>query len=659
MHRVRLWAAAALVLVAGNGCGGSDATGPTSGEIRLTPDAVIIAQGQGLQLSVSVLDDQGRLLAGTPVAFASSDTLMVTVSPTGAVHSVGPAGFATVTARAGRLSAEVAVAVTPTASRLAVTPATLTMPQKGTAQLSGVLLDAAGDPVPHSPVTYASTNTAVVTVSTDGVVTSIGPAGQAEINVFSGRLFVPVPVTVPQTPFALFVTPNPVTIFTGASVQLAARVADAVGAEIVGSSFAYAAAPASLIAVTPAGLLSSVGGAGTGTVTVTSGPLRLEVPVTVKQQVPTSIAVSPNPITLAVGHSIQTSARVLDADQVEIAGSAFTYTAAPATLITVSATGVVSSVGGAGTGTLTVQSGTLQLVVPVTVAELGHPVGSIVATTPMSNRPWGAAVSSSGVVYVVGVDNLLGRADLPSYSLITTPLATGVTTAVAFNQAGTQAWIPNAPSGSVAVYDPSTNAVTGTVGGLDGDVYGVLVSPDDQTVYVGTGNNSVYAINATTRTIQWQVMAAGPVIHLAHHPTLPLLYASTPGAISEIDLTTHSARTLSASVGHAQAIAVSADGSELYIADENGAGLDVYNLGTGQTTNLSLGCSGYGLALSPDDAVIYLSCVYPGQVLAIDRVTKTVISTFATNGTPHRLAMSPDGLTLVAPNEAGWVDFIR
>ena len=267
MRRVRRWAATALVLVAGTGCGGSDTTGPTSGQIKLTPDAVIVAQGQGVLISATVLDDQGRLLAGTPVTFGSSDTLMVTVSAAGAVRSVGPAGFATVTARAGRLSAEVAVAVTPTASRLAVTPAALTIPQKGTAQLSGVLLDAAGDPVPHSPVAFVSTNTAVATVSTDGVVTSVGPAGQAAINVFSGRLFVPVPVSVPQTPSALFVTPNPVTIFTGASVQLAARAVDAVGAEIPGSSFAYSAAPAGLISVTPTGRLSSVGGAGTGTVT--------------------------------------------------------------------------------------------------------------------------------------------------------------------------------------------------------------------------------------------------------------------------------------------------------------------------------------------------------------------------------------------------------
>lgn len=659
MHRVRVWAAAALVLMAGTGCGGSDTTGPTSGEIRLTPDAVIVAQGQGLQLSVTVVDDQGRLLAGTPVAFASSDTLMVKVSQSGAVHSVGPAGFATVTAKAGRLSAEVAVAVTPTAIRLAVTPATLTIPQKGTAQLSGVLLDAVGDPVPHSPVTFASTNTAVATVSADGVVTSAGPAGQAQITVFSGRLFVQVPVEVPQTPFAIFVTPNPVTLITHASVQLAVRVMDAVGVEITGGSISYSAAPAGLISVTPTGQLASVGGPGTGTVTVATGALRLEVPVTVNQQVPTSITVSPNPITLAVGHSLQTTARVLDANQIEITGSAFTYSATPAALITVNATGVVSSVGGAGTGTLTVQSGTLQLAVPVTVAEVGHPVGTIVATTPMNGQPWGATVSSSGVVYVVGVNDLLGRADLPSYSLTTTTLAAGVTTAVAFNHAGTQAWIPNAPAGSVAVYDPATNALIATVSGFDGDVYGVLVSPDDQTVYVGTGNNSVYAINATTRAIQWQVAAAGPVIHLAQHPTLPLLYASTPGAISEINLTTHTVRSLSATVSHAQAIAVSADGSELYIADETGGGFDVYNLNTGLTTNTALGCSGYGLVLSPDDAVIYLSCAFQGKIIAIDRVTKTVIATLTTNGGPRRLAMSPDGLTLVAPNDGGWVDFIR
>jgi WD40 repeat protein len=491
------------------------------------------------------------------------------------------------------------------------------------------------------------------------MVTSVGPAGQAEITVFSGRLFVQVPVSVPQTPSAMFVTPNPVTLITHASVQLAVRVMDAVGVEIAGSSLTYSATPASLINVTPTGQLASVGGPGTGTVTVTTGPLRLDVPVTVNQQVPTSITVSPNPIKLAVGHSVQLTTRVLDANQIEIAGSAFTYSAAPAALITVSATGVVSSVGGPGTGTVTVQSGTLQLAVPVTVAELGHPVGTIVATTPMNGEPWGAAVSSSGVVYVVGVNNLLGRADLPSYSIQTTTLAAGVTTAVAFNHAGTQAWVPNAPGASVAIYDPATNALIGTLGGFDGDVYGVLIPPDDQTVYVGTGNNSVYAINATTRAIQWQVMAAGPVIHLAQHPTLPLLYASTPGAISEINLTTHTVRSLTASVSHAQAIAVSADGSELYIADETGGGLDVYNLNTGVTTSIALGCSGYGLVVSPDDAVIYLSCAFQGKVIAIDRVTKAVIATFTTNGGPRRLAISPDGLTLVAPNDAGWVDFIR
>lgn len=657
MRRVRRWAATALVLVAGTGCGGSDTTGPTSGQITLTPDAVIVAQGQGVHLSVTVLDDQGRLLTGTPVTFESSDTLIVTVSAAGAVRSVGPAGFATVTARAGRLSTEVAVAVTPTASRLAVTPAALTIPQKGTAQLSGVLLDAAGDPVPHSPVTFLSTNIAVATVSADGFVTSVGPAGQAQITVSSGRLFVQVPVSVPQSPSAIFVTPNPVTLITGASVQLSVRVVDAVGADIAGSSVSYSATPAGLISVTPTGRLSSVGGPGTGTVTVTSGPLRLDVPVTVNQQVPTSITVSPNPITLAVGHSLQTTARVLDANQLEIVGSAFTYSAAPAALITVSAGGVVTSVGGAGTGTLTVQSGTLQLDVPVTVVDVGHPVGTIVATTPMGGAPYGADINAAGVVYIAGTGSVLGRADLPAFGITTMAVPAGVMTAVAFNHAGTQAWIPNSPTGTIALYDAASNALLATVVLGGNDIYGVLVSADDQTVYAGDGGGNFYAVSTATRSVLWEINVGGPVVHLAAHPSQPLVYASTPSGVFEINLASRANRRLG-NAGHSQAVAVSSDGAELYIADENGD-MQVVALPGGAITTVPIGCGGYGLVLTPDDDRIFVSCTANGTIKVVDRATRAVVGSIQTGGMPRRLAISPDGKTIVAPNEEGWVDFIR
>jgi len=34
-------------------------------------------------------------------------------------------------------------------------------------------------------------------------------------------------------------------------------------------------------------------------------------------------------------------------------------------------------------------------------------------------------------------------------------------------------------------------------------------------------------------------------------------------------------------------------------------------------------------------------------------------ATIAVNGNPRRVAVSPDGFTVVVPNEFGWVDFIQ
>ena len=569
MRRARRWPGIVLVAAA-VACGG-DSVGPDAGELVIQPTAVTIGQQESLQLNVAVVDADGALLAGSPVTFQSSDTLIATVTAIGMVHSPGPAGHAVITVKSGRVSSDVPVTVTSTSTSIAVTPSVAVIPQLGSVQLNAQLLDVIGTPILHDPFIYASANPAIATVSASGLVTSSGPSGEVAITVSYGALSAQVGVAI--------------------------------------------------------------------------------------QQVPTLLALTPDPLSLPVNGSGQLSAHVYDAVHMEMLGIPVTYLAGPASLITVNGSGRVQSVGGEGSGTATAQAAGLAASVAVHVTAVGHPSGTIAATTAMPGIPWGGDISSAGVAYIIGINSVLGRADLPAFGIATVTIPAGNTTEIAFNHAGTQAWVANSPAGSLALYNPATNGLVATVSGLTGDVYGVLVSATDATVYAGTGDGVLYAINTSSRTIQWQVNVGFPVIHMAAHPTQQLLYAGTQAGEVEVDLVTHTTRLISVA-GVPQAVAVAADGSELYVANEY-AGLSVYSFGTGLTQDITIGCGGYGLVLTPDNAQLYVSCPADGLIKVIDRASKTVVSTITTTGQPRRLAISADGQTVLAPNAGGWVDFIR
>jgi len=46
-------------------------------------------------------------------------------------------------------------------------------------------------------------------------------------------------------------------------------------------------------------------------------------------------------------------------------------------------------------------------------------------------------------------------------------------------------------------------------------------------------------------------------------------------------------------------------------------------------------------------------------VFVFDRVTRALLGTVATGGSPRYIAFDAAGTTGVIPNEFGWVDFVR
>jgi hypothetical protein len=130
-----------LLLVAGCGGGGSDPAVPT--EISLdTEDVSLAATGQTLQLTASVLDQNGDPLPGAPVAWVSLNPSTVTVSATGLLVAQAP-GTSEVTATAGAATASAMVTVQSTASLELL---------EGNGQTA-----AAGSPVPTPPAVRVRT----------------------------------------------------------------------------------------------------------------------------------------------------------------------------------------------------------------------------------------------------------------------------------------------------------------------------------------------------------------------------------------------------------------------------------------------------------------------------------------------------------------------
>lgn len=147
------------------------------------------------QLTATVVDDQGRAIAGEPVAFESLDESVLTVSESGLLTSVGPLGSSIISAASGSLIAQVEAKVVLGASAVFVTPSTLALEPGEEALLSVTVTDERGDSIPNAEVLWQTSDAAVVGVNAFGEVTA-GEAGSATITASSGELSREVPVTV-------------------------------------------------------------------------------------------------------------------------------------------------------------------------------------------------------------------------------------------------------------------------------------------------------------------------------------------------------------------------------------------------------------------------------------------------------------------------------
>ena len=540
----------------------------------------------------------------------------------------------------------------PQPTHVIVAPDAVTIPQKGTASLSVSVTDQNDQLITGAVVGFSSSNTQILTVSNLGVITSVGPAGTANIIAKSGRASTSVPVTVTQVSSGISVTPDPATLNQKTTLQLQAQVVDVVGTPIPGSTITYSGYNPTLISISPTGLVTSLGPAGTTNVQLSTQTLNRTISILVKQ-VASDLLVAPSSLRIAKSGKAQLIATIVDAVGAAMPTGSVTYTSNDQSIVTVSGTGVVTSVGPLGTTSITVKSGPFTRTVNVEVADVSRPSGTSVTTANFTGS-WGLGISATGAIVAPGSDGAHSVIVDPNGSVLPTNGSAGGLD-VTFNSTGTTAYIGNHTASRIDIVDIATNTVTGNFPTTVQPI-AVQMSRDDQTLYVGS-SGVVVAYDMTTKAEKLRIPVSGAINAMTLHPSQPLMYVTgfDAGTVTEINTSTNSVARAFHVSGTAQEAVVTPNGSTLYVPIENGD-LAVFDLASGVQGPSIAGAGGFGAALTPDGLELWV--VIYNTLKMVDLSTRT-FRTLSLPTSGRRIVFSNDASVAVITQEGSGFMFVR
>ena len=217
---------------------------PVPVTVDVSPDSASVrAVGDTVRFTAVPRDADGAA-TDHPVTWASSDEGVATVTD-GLATATG-VGQATLTATAGGVSgsAHMDVRTPPEPATVEIAGEALTFAAFGdTARFGAVVRDQYGDVLAH-PVTWAASNTSVVTVA-DGLVTAVGH-GSATVSAAAGEAAGSVFVRVEQVVVGVTVTPEAATMTVGQSVGLVPGAEDSNGHHIQGVPYEWATSDAAV-----------------------------------------------------------------------------------------------------------------------------------------------------------------------------------------------------------------------------------------------------------------------------------------------------------------------------------------------------------------------------------------------------------------------------
>ena len=223
---------------------------------------------------------------------------------------------------------------------------------------------------------------------------------------------------------------------------------------------------------------------------------------------------------------------------------------------------------------------------------------------------------------------------------------------IAFNAAGTTAYVTNLNDGTVGVINTATGTQSTTYF-VAGEPLRILVGPGSSSLYVTLSNGELLVLNAATGAAITSITIGGVPNGLALDAFASRLYvASTAGTVTVINTTTNVPVDTFLVGGTPQDVALIAGRNALYVANEAGW-LDIRNLATGARIDSIPVPSAFGLGVTPDGAQVWVTQSARGRVTIVDAASAAVVDSALTLGRPRHIAFSPSGDAALVANEAG------
>ena len=356
---------------------------------------VSLEVGGTQQLAATAKASDGAVVSGVNYTWSSSNTAVVTVSAGGLATAVS-VGTATIRATGnGITSAPATITVTVArVSRVMVAPSSAQEMMVGAMMTFTAMARTAGGAIRDDvSITWSSSDTSVVTITSAGVATAVA-AGTATIRAAAdGVTSSPVTINVSEPPppepvvSTVTVSPSEATIEVGETQQFTAMALTSDGMEVPDVEFTWSSSAEMVATVDANGLAMGVG-AGEAMITVTADSISGMAMLTVTEPPPpepvvSTVTVSPSEATIEAGETQQFTAMALTSDGMEVPDVEFMWSSSDEMVATVDANGLATGVG-AGEAMITATADSVSGSVTLTVTEPPppEPVVASVAVSP-------------------------------------------------------------------------------------------------------------------------------------------------------------------------------------------------------------------------------------------------------------------------------------
>ena len=226
--------------------------------VSVTPSQSTLTVGQTVTLVANPLDAAGQPLTGRTVTWSSGSAGIASVSSAGVVTAVA-AGSAVITATIDGVNGLATVVVNPAPpASVTVSPSSGTLTVGQTVTLGATVRDAAGNVIAGAMVTWSSSDAAIATVSSSGVVSAVA-AGTATITATSGTASGTATITVTNPAVHhIVITPSNPQVKERQTIQLTATAYDSNNNVIPGVTFTWTSANTNRATVSSTGLVTGI-----------------------------------------------------------------------------------------------------------------------------------------------------------------------------------------------------------------------------------------------------------------------------------------------------------------------------------------------------------------------------------------------------------------